>query len=250
VQFERYRTLGLREYADTAFEPRLRLTPGDDPGTYRVALSKQADYGAIFYAFAKDEKREDLRPYEGPFEARVGDVLSAATFDGDRALSRIWNVGIEPGLLSRRTDEELKQCSGKLVLRLEDDAPLEGERAFFNVDIVDPCWVWPDAELARGVSLRAAVGQLPFNFQIGKDADAIKRGDARTREGELEVRTGDCSGEPVAVIPLAAAAANPGVSILGPVRIPPQASAGNLCLRFSRPSIDPIWAIQWVEIGP
>ena len=60
---------------------------------------------------------------------------------------------------------------------------------FFNVDIVDPCWIWPDVDLARGATLRASVGQLPFNFQIGKDADAIRRGDARTASGELEVRT-------------------------------------------------------------
>ena len=60
-----------------------------------------------------------------------------------------------------------------------------------NVDIIDPCWRWPDADLTRGATVTVSVGQRPFNFQIGKDADAIRRGDARTREGELEVRTGD-----------------------------------------------------------
>ena len=114
---------------------------------------------------------------------------------------------------------------------------------------MDPCWIWPDARLARGGNLRAAVGQLPFNFQIGRDVDAIRRGDARTPEGELELRTGDSRGAPFAVVPLGAAATEPAVSILGPVRIPPQASDGDLCLRFARPVIDPIWAIQWVELG-
>jgi hexosaminidase len=116
------------------------------------------------------------------------------------------------------------------------------------VDIVDPCWIWPDVDLARGATLRASVGQLPFNFQIGKDAEAIRRGDARTVSGELEVRVGDCSGEPAVVIPLQAAAGNPGLTMLGPVPIPPQPAGGRICLRFARPAIDPVWAIQWVTL--
>ena len=91
-------------------------------------------------------------------------------------------------------------CGSRTTRRLEAD------RAVFNVDIVDPCWVWRDVDLTRGASLTTAVGQVPFNFQIGRDVDAIRRGDARTADGELEIRTGDCAGEPVARLPLAEAA--------------------------------------------
>ena len=63
------------------------------------------------------------------------------------------------------------------------------------------------------------------------------------------MRTGDCHGEPVAVIPLARAADNPGLSVIGPAEIPPQLPETRLCLRFARPSIDPIWAPRWVELG-
>jgi hexosaminidase len=108
-------------------------------------------------------------------------TLKAAAFDGEWPLSESVATRVDPATLMHRGSEELAQCTGNLVLRLEDDAPLEGERAFFNVDIVDPCWTWPDVDLSRGATLRASVGQLPFNFQIGKDADAIRRGDARTR---------------------------------------------------------------------
>jgi hypothetical protein len=51
------------------------------------------------------------------------------------------------------------------------------------------------------------------------------------------------------VLPLEPAVANATVSVLGPARIPPQAARGNLCLRFARPAIEPIWAIQWAEFG-
>ena len=89
---------------------------------------------------------------------------------------------------------------------------------------------------------------VSFNRNLTLDVDAIRRGDARTPAGELELRVGDCRGEPVAVIPIARAAVNPGLSILGPAKIPPQSARGDLCLRFARPAIDPIWAIQWAEL--
>jgi hexosaminidase len=247
AQLARYRKLGIH-YADSAFEPRWSLTPSTDASLLRVGLSKQVSFGAIRYTRDGSDPSPASAAYEGPFEDRVGTTLEAAAFDGERRLSTTVTAKVDPTALNRRTSEELTQCTGKLVLRLEDDSPLEGERAVFNVDIVDPCWIWPHVDLTRGATLRASVGQLPFNFQIGKDADAIRRGDARTGSGELEVRAGDCSGEPVAVIPLQAAAGNPGLTTIGPVRIPPQPAGGRMCLRFARPAIDPVWAIQWVAL--
>jgi hexosaminidase len=249
TELARYRKLGIH-YADTAFAPSAELAQGTAADRLRITLSQQFAFGELRYTLDGREPGPDSARYDGPFEARDGNVLRAASFDGGHLLGSLAPFALEPGLLRRRNDEELGQCSGKLVLRLEDDAPLEGERAFFNVDIVDPCWIWPDADLTRGATFRAAVGQLPFNFQIGKDADSIRRGDARTKDGELEVRAGDCRGEPLAVLPLEPAAASMTVSVLGPARIPPQAMRGNLCLRFARPAIDPLWAIQWAELGP
>jgi hexosaminidase len=247
TQLARYRKLGIH-YADSAFEPRWSLTPGTDASSLRVGLSKQVSFGAIRYTRDGSDPSPASAAYEAPFEARIGTTLAAATFDGEQRLSTTVTAKVDSAAWNRRTSEEFSQCTGKLVLRLEDDAPLEGERAVFNVDIVDPCWIWPDVDLTRGATLRASVGQLPYNFQIGKDADAIRRGDARTGSGELEVRAGDCSGEPVAVIPLQAAAGNPGLTTIGPVRIPPQPAGGRMCLRFARPAIDPVWAIQWVAL--
>jgi hexosaminidase len=248
VQFARYRALGIG-YADTAFAPRHRLSPGQEPDRLRIELSNQADFGEIRYTLEGSEPGPASARYMAPFEADVGATLRAAVFDGNLPLATAVETRLETWLLRLRTDENLRQCAGKLLLRLEDDAPLEGERAFFNVDIVEPCWIWADADLDEVKTLRVAVGQLPFNFQIGADADTIRRGDARTSVGELEVRVGNCESEPVAVVPLAAAASNPGVTILPVARIPARAGRQDLCLRFARPTIDPIWAIQWAELG-
>jgi hexosaminidase len=248
VQFARYRGLGLH-YSSSAFEPRFTMTPQAGGSSVRVALSRQAAQGDIRYTTDGGAPGPASARYSAPFDVPAGARVSAASYDGALPLSDAVAMKADAAAWRRRGGDALDQCSGNLVLRLEDDAPLDGPRALFNVDIVDPCWKWPDADLAQGTTLRASVGQLPFNFQIGKDADAIRRGDARTRAGELEVRAGDCVGEPIAVLPLGQAADNPRLSILGPARLPPRPAGTGLCLRFARPSIDPIWAIEWVELG-
>ena len=73
-------------------------------------------------------------------------------------------------------------------MSLEDDAPIDSERAVFLVNISNPCWIWRGADLGQGSSLRATVGQIPFNFQIGKDAEGIPLPKPATADGELEVR--------------------------------------------------------------
>jgi hexosaminidase len=248
AQFARYRALGIR-YADSAFEPRISLAPGAKRRQALVTLGKQAQAGTIRYTLDGTEPTPASPAYTGVFHAAFGAPLAAATFDGEWLLGGPVKATVQSSAWRRRTHAELAQCTGNLVLRLEDDAPADRERAVFNVDIVDPCWRWPDADLSRDTMLHVAVGQLPFNFQIGKDADAIRRGDAATPAGELEIRRGDCQGVPLEVIPLAAAAMNPGVTVMGPARIAAQPAGTGLCLRFARPTIDPIWAIHWVETG-
>jgi len=96
--------------------------------------------------------------------------------------------------------QDLKTCTDKLVLSLEDDAPIRGQRAIFLIDIMNPCWIFESADLSRARSLQAAVGQVPFNFQIGRDVEAIKLNPPHTTDGELEVRLDGCEGEPIAVL--------------------------------------------------
>ena len=85
----------------------------------------------------------------------------------------------------RRVSHDLEQCGDGYVLSLEDDAPLVGERAVFLVNITDPCWIWRAADLSQVKAIRATVGQIPFNFQIGADALKIPLHKPATRYGEL-----------------------------------------------------------------
>jgi hexosaminidase len=149
----------------------------------------------------------------------------------------------------RRTSHQLKLCTDRLVLSLEDDAPIDGDRAVFLIDIMNPCWIYPAVDLTKGATLQAAVGQLPFNFQIGDDVKKIELPPPATPDGELDVFAGGCAGTPIASLPLTPAVANPAVTVLPAVALEPRAGGPqDLFFRFTRRTVDPMWAVQWIEI--
>jgi hexosaminidase len=147
-----------------------------------------------------------------------------------------------------RTSRELELCSDKIPLSLEDDAPLEGPRAQFRVDIMNPCWLFRAARLDGVREIQARVGQVPFNFQIGDDVNQIHFPRPRTLEGELEVRRDNCEGTVLARIALEPAARSEAVTTLPPEPIAPQAGTHDLCLRFAQPGLDPLWVIDSVRL--
>jgi hexosaminidase len=52
----------------------------------------------------------------------------------------------------------------------------------------------------QGRELTARIGQIPFNFQVGKDRDKIALHPPATPDGELEVRLDGCTGERIAAL--------------------------------------------------
>ncbi len=167
----------------------------------------------------------------------------------DYATSGLTEVAaVPPADGQRRYDHQMKLCSAALPLSLIDDAPLEGERAALLMDILNPCWIYQSADLRHVVRFEAAVGQVPFNFQIGADRDKIRLGTPRTPEGELEVRIDGCEGEPALIIPLASAAGNDGITTLSGL-LPVHSGAHDLCLRFTQKDLDPMWGVDWVRLS-
>jgi len=154
------------------------------------------------------------------------------------------------GPWERHMSQDLATCTDKLVLNLEDDAPLAGPRAVFLIDIENPCWRLPATDLTRARHLTAAVGQVPFNFQIGRDVEAIRLRPPQTPAGELEVRLDGCDSAPLAVLPLAPAAGNDAVTELPTVALPAPSGTHSLCFTFTQRTLDPLWAIDWVQLSP
>ena len=180
-------------------------------------------------------------------------------FDRYRALGIHFSADVlapprSVGPWERHMSQDLRTCTDRDVLNLEDDAPLQGTRAVFLIDIQNPCWMLPVADLSRAARLTAAVGQVPFNFQIGRDIESIHLRTPRTPAGELEVRVDGCEGAPLAVLALAPAADNDAVTVLPPVPLPPAVHALKgphaLCFTFTQRTLDPLWAIDWVQLSP
>lgn len=155
-------------------------------------------------------------------------------------------VTTNPGA-RRRVSHDLAQCGDGYLLSLEDDAPLDGERAVFLVNISNPCWLWKDADLSQVGSVKVTVGQIPFNFQIGKDAAGIPLPPPATPSGELELRLDKCDGPPLATASLEPALKNHGLTPLPPVLMQGEGKH-DICFLFTRSKLDPIWVIGSVEL--
>ena len=238
--------------ADEPFAVRIdaRMIGDTDP-TASVALRTQAGIGELRYTLDGAAPGPDSRRYQGAFETSLPATVRAAVFHKGRALTGAARRDISAQSLFRREDRELELCGNGLVLALEDDGPIEGERASFLVDILNPCYRMRDVAIAPGASIAASVGQLPFNFEIGEAIDGIRHKPPATAHGELNVHLGDCDGPLAASLPLAPAARRHGTTELAPapLRLPADAKGTvDLCFDFTQRGIDPFWVIDWVRL--
>jgi hexosaminidase len=180
------------------------------------------------------------------FSARLPDQLARYRALGVGFAQAPEAVAERPG---RRTSHELESCgSQRILLSLEDDAPVQGERAVFLVDLMNPCWIYRGADLSEVSAIAASVGQVPFNFQIGDDVKKIPLRKPRSPAGELEVRMDSCEGEKIATLPLAPAAKNYAVTELPPVAVAKRTGQHDLCFTFTQAAVDPLWVLDAVQL--
>jgi hexosaminidase len=150
--------------------------------------------------------------------------------------------------LLRRSSHQLASCTNKILLSLEDDAPVSGDRPAFMVDILNPCWIFKEADLGRVTGFAAAVGQVPFQFELGAGVYLPKLDRPVTASGELEVRVDGCEADVIARMPLQPAVGNDGVTELPPVKTTPRAGRHDVCLKFAQWVPDPLWVINWFQL--
>jgi hexosaminidase len=177
-------------------------------------------------------------PAEQARDAALGLEADAAPPDG-KGLTRPTDGA------SRLVSQQLDLCTQKVALNLA--APRRSQDGPYLVDIMNPCWIYPAADLGPGRRIRVAVTRLPFNFQIGADAATIALAAPTTPDGELDVRADGCAGKPIAVLPLAPAAHRDGVTVLSGA-LPAMAGRHDLCLSFTARRLDPMWVVGWAEL--
>ena len=248
----RYRAFGIN-YADSVFgiEPRYAA---DEGGAIRTTLSNLPEFidaapdAAIRYTLDGREPSAASTHYAQPLLLQPGTEIRAATFMGSEQVSRTLVAHLSAHTGTRRTSHELELCGNGVSLLLEPVGGAGSGRAPLAVDIMNPCWIYRGVDLGKGPHILAAVAALPFNYELGADAAKIRVGDNRTPQGELEVHVDGCDTAAVRVLPLAAAANHDGVTELPAARLPPLPGRHDVCLRFARPRLDPLWALDWVEI--
>jgi hexosaminidase len=243
-ELERSRALG-QPVDETAFQVRAIGEP-DGQGAI-VRLLGAEDVGDIRYTLDGSAPSAASALYQKPLATPLGVTIRAQAFRKEQALAPASNIKIDARSIRTRASQDLKTCREDLVLNLEDDAPVRGERARFLIDIMKPCWIYQGADLSGVSQIEVAVGQLPFNFQIGKDVEKIKFRPTATPEGELEVRQGSCEGAIVATLPLATAVTSQGVTVLRG-QIAGAAGVKGLCFTFTQKAVDPMWAVDRVTL--
>jgi hexosaminidase len=218
------------------------------PSEHDVALMAFPRADAVAELGWTQPERKDWAAFQVrlPAElARDGALGLAADDEATRAKQDAVLEAEHPGRLA---SQQLALCTQKVALNLQ--APLasqQGQR--YLVDIMNPCWIYPQADLSARKELQVAVTRLPFNFQLGADAAKIALAPPRTPAGELEVRADSCAGAALAVLPLARAAVSDGVTVLAG-ELPPLGGRHDLCLTFTERRLDPMWVVGWAEILP
>ena len=143
----------------------------------------------------------------------------------------------------RRSSDELLPCNpGKgLALRLPGPAR-NGKDGVYNVDIFDPCWIYPDVDLDATQALAIDAAQLPYNFQLWKDAKNVV---ARAPAGQLQAHLDRCDGKVVASLQWRGDAQH-----IASIELPLRDRHGvhDVCLISTRGVADPIWAIDSVRL--
>ena len=250
AQLERYRAFGVA-HAQTPFEVMADAEDERAAGRVRVTLDNPLDY-AVRYTLDGSEPHADSPLYEAPIEAPLPLEVRAAAFHGTTALGPATRHAFSAASLRVRTDDQLATCpdTGRLLLRLEDDGPVDGERALHNVTIFYPCWLWTGADLDGIASLKLRMGRLPYYFQLAGDEPTRRFMATETAHGEVVVQAGGCSGEILGRLPLPAETGGDGFVELELPLARPIAGRSDLCITPTGDTRPRMWVLDRVELVP
>jgi hexosaminidase len=244
-QLERLKRLGIVG-STAAFTPTANAHFNPTANRVTIALADQAG-APIHYTLDGSPPGAGSPLYAAPLSFGLPTRVRAAAFLDGRPLPGLFDMLYDAKSVRRRSSAELETCTANIRLALEDDAPAVGHRAVFMTDIMHPCWIYKQAPMDGVAAIAVDVGQLPFNFQIGEARNQIHFAPPRTPAGEVEVRADGCTGDPIAVLPLAPAVSNPAVTRLR-APIHPLTGFHDLCFTYTARGPEPLWAIDTVQL--
>ena len=155
----------------------------------------------------------------------------------------------QPPSPTYRNSHELKLCSEAVSLSVEGPAPLYDHRPVYLHDILNPCWIFEGADLTGRTEIAIGAGLLPFNYQVGADAQHVLLRPQKTPSGEAVVHMDGCDGPVIATLPMRQPKVYEGVvSVHGPLE--PHTGTHDLCVLFTRDKLDPYWALHDIDLAP
>ncbi len=250
-QLQRWQAMGIA-YAQTPFQVEQDSRDDRKAGTATLALSTPLGY-EIHYSVDGSPVTAQSPRYTAPLTQPLPVALQAATFFNGKPLANAASrFDITAASLLTRNDQQLAMCpgEGKLLLRLEDDGPADGERAIFNVNIFNPCWLWKDADVDGIARLRVRAGQIPYYFQLAHDEPARKFSPARSAHGEMDVLNGTCESKPLVSVPLPATPGADGFITLEAALPRSLKGPQDLCVRFTGDTRPTMWVVDEVTLQP
>ena len=242
AQFEHYRVLGVA-FADTAFAPQFAVSQASGSSQITVGMSKQIALGTIHYTLDGSMPGPRSHEYRDPVLVNPGATLRAATYVDDRLLAAPRAQTIDATAVARRYSDALKPCGNALLLRLGGASDGGAAAPSYNVDLMNPCWIYTQVDLSANATIDVRVGALPYFFQLYHDTDKVVTHAPTAGADELQLRLDGCTGAPLATVALGGSRAARTLS----VPLERQAGKHDVCLVFATRQRDPLWLIDWVE---
>lgn len=164
-------------------------------------------------------------------------------------LSAVRSYEFSANSLLTRSSSELEPCPGdnlRLRLPLTPDSPASAP--VYDVDLLDSCYIYPNALLNGVTALRFDIARLARNFALANHKNQVKPHAAQTRFGELLVYRDRCeTGPQIARADLPDPATSEARQTVETV-IPATPGEHELCFIFTAPMDGPLYAIGEVKL--
>ena len=244
AEVARFSRIGLAE-DDSALAVEMKARPEGDSGAW-VTLQAQADTGQIRYRIGNQPLDAGATPYSEPLRVALPVRLQAARFVGERRVSPIFDEALDAASVRTRFSQQLTLCPGTLPLILEGSPGPSRAPPAFLVQIMNACWIWPEADLSDVAAVRLDISAAPFNLQLGAELDKVVRRPSQAPGGEFEVRLDDCDrGELLGSTPLAVGAQRLTLT----VALAHSSGVHALCfVHAAGAKLDPIWGVYKVRL--
>jgi hexosaminidase len=247
AQLDRYRAFGV-DFADSAFATNSAAEFDRGKEKLKVEISNQAHFGEIRYTLDGSDPTAASPAYQMPLVLTPPITLHTGVSAGHIALAAPRAQTLDALSLMRKNSDELLPCKPGQGLPLRLPGPAAGGgQTVYRVDIFDPCWIYPQADLDAASRIAITAAEIPYNFQLWKDQDKVVVRKPEKPGGELQVHADTCDGELLTAVALVGAASENGVAMLE-APLPRRHGAHDLCFVFTRPTQDPIWAIDSVQL--